>query len=417
MSLTPTRWIAHLDMDSFYASVELLRYPELKGKPVVIGGGRRAAPIANSQSSDARFEFKRLREYVGRGVITTATYAAREFGVHSGMGLMKAAKLAPDAYLLPTDFDEYRRYSRMFKDAVAEIAPHIEDRGIDEIYIDLTQLPGVNETIGVDPLGGVRAIALAIKNNVRVATGLPCSIGVSPNKLLSKIASELEKPDGLTIITSADIERRIWPLPARRINGIGPKADLKLAQLGIRTIGQLANTPAKSLVEHFGKSFGEWMHEAANGHDDRAVVTYSEPKSISRETTFDRDMHVRQDREQLSIIFTKLCEKLADDLKRKGYRGRTIGVKLRFDDFKIVTRDSSIASATDDAIEIRRAATECLKRVGFDRRLRLLGVRMGGLTKSGEVIDAHIVATADSDFDRANRKAHDAPLNLALFDD
>src|SRR5689334_1578374 len=155
MSASP-RLIAHLDMDAFYASVELLRYPELKGRPVVIGGGRDHQPRLKP---DGTREFATLRHYAGRGVITTATYAARAYGVHSGMGLMKAAALAPDAILLPTDFAEYRRYSRLFKAAVAEVAPVIEDRGIDEIYIDLTDVPGVRDTLGHDPLGGVRAVA------------------------------------------------------------------------------------------------------------------------------------------------------------------------------------------------------------------------------------------------------------------
>src|SRR4030095_8246149 len=181
------RLIAHLDMDAFYASVELLRYPELRGKAVVIGGGR------SSTADDARETFTTLRDYVGRGVATTATYEARALGVHSGMGLMKAARLAPDAIRLPSDFDAYRRYSRLFKEAVAKIAPHIEDRGIDEIYIDLTDVdPPPNVACDTtDVHTGVRAIAHSIKDAVRAATGLSSSIGIAPNKLLAKIASEL----------------------------------------------------------------------------------------------------------------------------------------------------------------------------------------------------------------------------------
>ena len=197
-----TRWIAHLDMDAFYASVELLRYPDLQGRAVVIGGGRRHQP---ELLPDGTRRYAVLRDYIGRGVITTATYAARDHGLHSGMGLMKAAMLAPDAVLLPVDFDEYRKYSHLFKAAVAEVAPVIEDRGIDEIYIDLTNVPGAQDAVGHDPQGGVRAVAQDIRNNVKSVTGLTCSIGVTPNKLLAKLASELDKPDGLTIITRADI--------------------------------------------------------------------------------------------------------------------------------------------------------------------------------------------------------------------
>lgn len=380
------RHIAHLDMDAFYASVELLRYPELKDRPVVIGGGRRHHP---ERLTDDTLRFATLRQYAGRGVVTTANYAARRFGVHSAMGLMKAAALAPDAVLLPNDFDRYRLYSRRFKDAVAEVVgtdpPLIEDRGIDEIYIDLTGLPGVGDDHGT-------ALAHAIKARVLERTGLTCSIGVTPNKLLSKLASDLDKPDGLTILREADLERRIWPLPARRINGIGPKAAARLESLGIRSIGELAAADPAWLVAQFGRSQGAWLHAAAHGRDERPVVTHSEPRSLSRETTFDRDLHPRADRAALSALFTRLCEHVAADLHRKGYVGRTVGIKLRYDDFRTVTRDLTLPLATDDAQAIRQAAGQCLKRVPLTRRLRLLGVRMGSLRPAGAPPPAPVAA-------------------------
>ena len=372
------RWIAHLDMDAFYASVELLRYPELKGLPVVIGGARRHQPVVQP---DGNRRFATLADYGGRGVITTATYAARAFGVHSGMGLMKAAQRCPQAVLLPTDFDAYRRCSRAFKAAVAEIAPVIEDRGIDEIYIDLTDVAGAQDAVGHDPFGGVRALAQEIRNNVRRATGLTCSVGVTPNKLLAKIASELDKPDGLTLLTGADVPARIWPLPVHRIHGVGPKAGARLEQLGITTIGELAAHDRGWLVERFGASYGGWLHDAAHGRDERSVVTASEPVSVSRETTFERDLHARRDRAELSRIFTTLCQRVAADLQRKGYAGRTVGIKLRFDDFRTVTRDLTLPAATADAASIRAAAGQCLKRVDLGRRLRLLGVRVASLQR------------------------------------
>ena len=362
------RRIAHLDMDAFYASVELLRYPELRGLPVVIGGRRVLQP---TNQADGSRRFARLREYAGRGVITTSTYEARALGVHSAMGVMKAARLAPEAILLPADFDAYRHYSRLFKAAVADIAPKIEDRGIDEIYIDLTELPG-----------DTRALALHIKQAVREATGLSCSIGVTPNKLLSKICSDLEKPDGLTILGLAELPNRIWPLPVRKINGIGPKATEKLAALGITTIGELARAEPAALQTQFGASTGAWMHDAANGIDERPVITRSEPKSVSRETTFERDLHPRHDRDALSEVFTALCACVAQDLQRKGYLGRTIGIKLRFEDFRTVTRDLTLPAPTADPVAIRRAAGECLRRVALNRKLRLLGVRAAALTSS-----------------------------------
>ena len=376
------RWIAHLDMDAFYASVELLRYPELAGQPVVIGGGRRHQP---RMRDDGTREFVTLATYKGRGVITTATYPARDYGVRSGMGLMKAAQLAPHAVLLPVDHDEYKRYSRRFKAAVAEVAPHIEDRGIDEIYIDLTEVPGAQDSLGHDPFGGVRAIALDIKNNVRRATGLSCSIGLTPNKLLSKIASDLDKPDGLTIVTRDDLPKQIWPLPVRRINGIGPKAALKLAQLGITRIGEIAERDTAFLIAHFGGRYGGWLHHAAHGIDERPVVTLSEPVSMSRETTFDRDLHAKADRAELSRVFTDLADQVARDLQRSGYAGRTIGIKLRFDDFKTVTRDLTLPHPVNDLPAIRRAAGQCLKRVDLTRRIRLLGVRAGTLVRARDL--------------------------------
>jgi DNA polymerase IV len=372
------RWIAHLDMDAFYASVELLRYPALKGQAVVIGGGRRHQPVLQD---DGSHRYATLRGYKGRGVVTTATYAARDHGVHSGMGLMKAALRAPDAVLLPVDFEQYRALSRRFKAAVAEVAPLIEDRGIDEIYIDLTHVPGAQESLGHDPHGGVRAVAQEIRNTVRRRTGLSCSIGVTPNKLLAKIASELDKPDGLTVLTYEDLPGTIWPLPVRRINGIGPKAGAKLQTLGIHTVGELAATPPALLIAQFGRSTGRWLHEAAHGRDDRPLVLHSEPVSISRETTFDRDLHAVHDRTELGAILDRLCQQLATDLQRKGYAGRTIGIKLRFEDFRTVTRDLTLDRAVADTLAIRQAAGQCLKRVDLTRRLRLLGVRAGTLLR------------------------------------
>ena len=373
------RWIAHLDMDAFYASVELLRYPDLRGRPVVVGGRRAHQPEVRE---DGTRIYAVLRDYAGRGVITTSTYEARALGVHSGLGLMKAAALAPDAVLLPADFDEYRRHSRNFKAAVADVAPVIEDRGIDEIYIDLTDVPGANDAAPGDPYAGLRDIARRMKACVQEATGLSCSVGITPNKLLSKIASELDKPDGLTILTHAEMPERIWPLPAKRVNGIGPKASAKLETLGVRTIGELAAADPQWLIEQFGSNYGQWLHRAAHGIDEREVVTYREPKSISRETTFERDLHARTDRETLGGIFTRLCEQLSSDLVRKGYYAKTIGVKLRFDDFKISTRELTLPDYVQDAPSIRRWAGLCLKRQPLEQRMRLIGVRAGSLCKS-----------------------------------
>jgi DNA polymerase IV len=373
------RRIAHIDMDAFYASVELLRYPQLKGLPVVIGGGRRRVDDALGETyADtpiARIPpeaFPTIASYTGRGVITTATYAARQFGIGSAMGLMKAAKLCPQAILLPVDFDEYRKFSRLFKNTVTDIAPLMEDRGVDEVYVDFTDVPGGQREAG-------RSLARLIQKAVLDATGLTCSIGVAPNKLLAKMASEFNKPNGISIVMEGDVQSKIWPLGVRKINGIGPKAEEKLTARGIHTIGDLAAQPAHELMAHFGKSYGAWLYEAAWGRDDRPVVTESEPVSMSRETTFENDLHAVHDKAELSAIFTQLCDSVAADLQRKGYLGKTIGIKLRYGNFKIVTRDITLDSATDNAALIRRTAGMALKRANLQLRFRLLGVRVGKL--------------------------------------
>lgn len=345
------RRIAHLDMDAFYASVELLRHPELRGKPLIVGG--RGDPSR-------------------RGVVTTANYEARRFGVSSGMALKVAAALCPAAAYLPADFDEYRRVSRLFKAAIARLAPAVEDRGIDEVFIDLSSVPGV-EVEG----GGL--LAREIKHEVFRDTGLTCSIAVAPNKLLAKLGSELDKPDGLTVLMPEDLEPRIWPLAASRVNGIGPKAARRLDELGIHTIGELAARPEVELVAAFGQSFGQWLHQAAHGIDDRPVVLERDPKSFSRETTFERDLHPVREREAIEAQLARLAERVAADLSRRGWVGQSVGLKLRFADFTTVTRDTRLPLASADPALILAAAREGLSRIELRQRIRLLGVRMGAL--------------------------------------
>lgn len=370
-------------MDAFFASVELLRYPQLKGLPVVIGGGRRKV----DEMLRERYEgvplskvppeaFPLLKDYVGRGVITTATYPARQFGVGSAMGMMKAARLCPQAIVLPVDFDEVRRFSRAFKSVIREIAPLVEDRGVDEVYIDFTDVPGGQRE-------GGRVLARLIQKSILEKTALTCSIGVAPNKLIAKMASEFNKPNGISVLFEDDVQAKIWPLAVRKINGIGPKSEAKLHQLQLHTIGDIARQERDWLIGHFGKSYGAWMHDAAWGRDDRPVVTESEPVSMSRETTFDRDLHAVRDRAELGAVFTDLCTRVAEDLRRKGYVGRTIGIKLRYEDFRTATRDQTLDHFTDDPRAIRLAAGQCLKRVDLAPRIRLLGVRVGKLAKAG----------------------------------
>lgn len=390
-------------MDAFFASVELLRYPQLKGLPMVIGGGRRredamlerlrAAYPEQAWGPDTLQQipvdfFPRLKDYAGRGVATTATYAARQFGVGSAMGLMKAAQLCPEAILLPVDFDEVKRLSRRFKEVITDIAPLMEDRGVDEVYIDITDVPGGQRE-------GGRVLARLIQKSIFHATGLTCSIGVAPNKLLAKMASEFLKPNGISIVQESDLTTRIWPLPCRKINGIGPKTGHKLETMGVQTIGELAAQPLDLLIDTFGQSHGQWLYDAAWGRDDRPVETHSEPVSMSRETTFERNLHPVRDRAALSDVFTRLADQVAADLQRKGYWGRTVAVKLRFDDFRIVTRHHSLPEPVDQGADILRAAREALKRAPLERPLRLLGVRVDGLQRKAPGETIPLPANAD----------------------
>ncbi len=342
-------------MDAFYAAVELLRRPDLKGKPVVIGGG--GAPGV-----------ERVGSYAGRGVVTTATYEARAFGIHSAMPLAKAARLCPQAVFLPTDFPEYRRVSAIFKQCMRRVSPLLEDRGIDEAYLEVTDLRGDSEDIGRE-----------LKERVLAATGLTCSIGIAPNKLLAKMASELQKPDGLTLLGESEVASRIWPLEVRKLPGVGPVTDRRLREMGVTTIGELAARPLAELVGVFGASHGAGLHDAAYGRDEREVVTEREPKSRSRETTFSSDT---SDWQSIARTIAALAREVAEDLRKERVRGRTIGLKLRFADFETVTRDRTLAEPTDESELIRRTAFECLSRVKLSRSVRLVGVRVGNLEKN-----------------------------------
>lgn len=356
------RRIAHLDMDAFYASVELLRRPRLRGRPIVIAG--RQPKVLRIDASM-------------RGVVTTASYEARQFGVRSAMALAEVARRCPDCLVVPVDFDEYRRLSRMFKAVIRSFTAQVEDRGIDEVYIDLSDTPGIAEGRG-------RVLAQRLKDAIREATGLSCSIGLAPNKLIAKIASDLEKPDGLTVIEAGDIAQRLWPLAVRKINGVGPKADERLAALGVQTIGDLARQPLALLLEHFGSRYGHWLFEAARGIDERPVVTWSEPKSRSEETTFERRLHPQRDWRQIARVIASQAESVAQGLDRRQYLAGTVGVKVRFDDFRIVTRDVGMREPNADPVMFRRAAFEALARVPMDRPLRLLGVRASALEHAAQ---------------------------------
>ena len=339
------RRILHIDMDAFFSSVEQRRRPELAGKPVVVGGGG---------------------DPTRRGVVSTASYEARKFGIHSAMPLMTAYKLCPEAVFLPVDYEEYSRVSERIKEILREFSPTIEDVGIDEAFLDLSSVDRPLEEI-----------AREIKKRIKDETDLSCSIGIAPNKLLAKIASDLQKPDGLTLLTEDHIESRLWPLPVRKLWGVGPKTEAYLKEMGIKTIGEIASLDLDRLTEEFGQSYGNYLYEASRGIDESPLVTHWEPKSISRETTFQKDVG---DWQVIAKTLAELTKDVVTSMKAEGYQGRTITVKVRFSDFKTYTRAKSLSEFTDSSEEIRRAAFDCLRRFELKKRVRLIGMRIGNLT-------------------------------------
>jgi len=340
------RRILHIDMDAFFAAVEQMRHPELVGIPVIIGG-----------AGDPTM----------RGVVSTASYEARKYGIHSAMPLRRAYRLCPEAVFLPVDYDEYMRVSEKIKDILRSFTPLIENVGIDEAFLDITDIDMESEEV-----------AKKIKERIKKEVGLTCSIGIGPNKLIAKIASDMKKPDGLTIISEEDIKGTIWPLPARKLWGVGPKTERRLNEMEILTIGDLASVPLESLTEEFGKSYGNYLYESSRGVDESPVIAYWEPKSISRETTFQIDT------DNWNVIAKNLAEltrDVVDTIKESGYKGKTVTVKIRFSDFNTYTRAKTLDDFSDSLEIIRKAAFESLGRIELKKKVRLVGVRVSSLKK------------------------------------
>lgn len=335
-------------MDAFFAAVEERRRPELTSKPVVIGGSGDPAE---------------------RGVVSTASYEARKYGIYSGLPLRTACKLCPEAVFLPVDYKEYSRVSETIKDTLRFFSPVMEDVGIDEAFLDISES-------NQNPEG----LAREIKKKIYEVTGLTCSIGVAKNKLLAKIASDMQKPDGLTIIKEEDIEGRIWKLAVRKLQGVGPKTELHLKGLGINTIGDLAALTIDKLIAIFGESYGRYLHEASRGIDDNPLVIHWEPKTMSRETTFQTDTDKWQ---EIARNLAALTREVVEDLRQRGYKGKTVTVKIRFNDFRTHTRAMTMDKLSDEVETIRRAAFNCLSRFELKKRVRLIGVRVSTLEKTG----------------------------------
>ena len=333
-------------MDAFFAAVEEKRHPELAGKPIVIGGDG---------------------DPMKRGVVSTASYEARKYGIHSAMPLRRAYQLCPQAIFLPVDYDEYVKVSGKIKAILRSFTPLIEDVGIDEAFLDITDIDMESEEI-----------VKRIKESIMEETNLTCSIGIGPNKLLAKIASDMKKPDGLTIISPQDIKIMIWPLPVRKLWGVGPKTEKRLQDAGIMTIGDLASIPLEKLIEDFGQSYGGYLYQASRGIDESPLITHWEPKSISRETTF------QSDTDNWNIISKNLAEltrDVVDSMKESGYQGKTVTIKIRFSNFETHTRAKTLNDFTDSLDIMRKAAFEIFGRIELKKKVRLIGVRVSNLKK------------------------------------
>jgi len=327
-------------MDAFYVSVELQRRPDLTGLPVVVAG---SGP---------------------RAVVTTASYEARRFGIFSATPAERARRLCPDAVFIRPDFEAYRARSQEVMAVLRRHVERVEVVGLDEAYLDLT---------GLDRH---RSAARRVKQAVKAETGLTCSVGIGPNKLVAKVASDAEKPDGFLELTADGARLRFAEASPGLVPGIGPKTVARLEELGIATLGRLGATPDEQLTQWFGPRLGPHLAALARFEDQRAIETVRIAKSESRETTFDRDLHGLP---QLEPVLERLTGELCKTLVREERRGRTIGIKVRFDDFSTITRARSLDTAVNDTTTVGTVALELLRRLDPRRPVRLLGVRVAGL--------------------------------------
>ncbi len=339
----PERCVAHLDMDAFYVSVELRRRPELRGQPVVVAG---RGP---------------------RAVVTTASYEARRFGVGSAMPASRARRLCPDGVFLTPDFPYYREASRRVMEIVRRRVPEVEVIGLDEAYLELTGLPEPE-----DPIAVMREVVAEIER----ATGLHASVGIGPNKLVAKVASDAEKPRGFVVLSRDEACARFAEARCGLIPGIGPRTVERLTAARIHSIGQLAAADPAGLAERFGRRAGEHLRRLARFEHDGAVTEERKVISESRETTFDYDI---SDPHRLEQILDRLVGELCQTLERQERRGRTIGIKVRLDDFSTHTRSRTLSVPVSRPEQVGPVALELLRRFAAPRPVRLLGVRVAGL--------------------------------------
>jgi DNA polymerase-4 len=345
----PPEPILHVDLDAFYAGVEVLKDPTLRGKPVVVGGTG------------------------ARGVVSSASYEARRFGIHSAMPAVRARRLCPDAVFLPPDFDAYRLHSNRFREVLLSYTPLVEPISLDEAFLDV----GGATTLFGEPT----EIAAAIRADVEREVGVTCSAGVAATKFVAKLASDHCKPDGLLHVPVDGTVAFLEPLPVGRLWGVGDKTAELLARLAIRTVGDLSRTPRSVLERLLGEASAKHLTELAHGRDERDVIPYEAPKSVGHEETFDRDL---DDTQEIIRELLHLSGRVAARLREDGYRARTVTLKVRLANFTTLTRSRTLPDATDVGGDLYHVVRESYGSLpGGGRRVRLLGVQASGLVQAG----------------------------------
>jgi len=352
--------ILHIDMDAFYASVEQLDNPWLKGKCVIVGGTS------------------------NRGVVSASSYEARKYGVRSAMPIFQARQRCPDGIFVPPRMARYKEMSKKIMAILREFSPRVEVVSIDEAYMDLSG----SQRLHGDP----EAVAVDIKNEIQKNLGITCSVGVAPGKFLAKVASDMDKPDGLTIIRPQDVEQFIRKLPVQKVPGVGKKTYLHLEPMGIKTLGDVKKFPEKMLLDRLGK-FGHRLIELSAGIDHSKVTPWSPHKSISSERTLSKDT---RDKKVLHKYMLQQSEEIARQLRKAGFRARTITLKIKHADFKQFTRSKTINTPTRSSETIYRHAADLLDNYPLTQQIRLIGVGTSGFKSTGQPVQLNL-------FDRAEQ--------------
>jgi len=362
------RIIMHIDLDAFFVSVEQVDHPELKGKPVVVGG-----------NPDRR------------GVVATASYEARAFGLHSAMPLSTAKRLCPQAIFIKGNYQRYSEVSKKFMAILADFSPFLETGGLDEAYLDVTGFESLH--------GSIHRMAIKIKQRVKNELGIVASIGIASCKVVAKVASDESKPDGLIEVPPGGEAAFLAPLAIRKLPGVGKKTEEVLIALGVRTLGQLARMPLPALKSRFGV-FGEWLYRHANGVDNSPVTPPAEAKSISRETTFAQDT---RDKVFLSGMLRGMAERVGADLRKQGKQAKCVSIKVRFNDFTTITRQCTLTQMTDINQTIFQAGNELLQKALTAERqaVRLIGIGVSNLSEPGKQLS--LANSTDQRLEKLNR--------------